>query len=445
MKEQKNTSYYESTVGGPHPFFVKAMERIVSQCPDGIRCGSIIFGRMNGLSKFAKETDAKTVPFLDWIPQKGLLFSPKNHKIDKQRVLTKEYCYEFTGITKNPVYVTCLMILGFEYGSLSPLSATIIVSKNQQETEDFMSAYTRADHQRIRGKPVVLSHRGVEMKGFRKMGWDDIVLPGTMRDDIRKETEEFFEHEETYKNYGLEWRRGILLAGDPGNGKTAICRAIASTSKVPIIYCVLAEHDTFGFLGGIKTTLERYCPCVVIFEDADSLGADESIRSYLFNMLDGLFSTSGIFVVASTNCPGKLDVALTGRPSRFDSFYLIPNPGQEEREKLLKIKVGEMGKKIHKSVWQKVVADTEGLSSAAIQEVAVSSLLSALRKGGAIEPSDLYQAVERVRKHMDMAKRGIDRTQKGEVGFKQDVKDGLDLISKRARLSRRSRHGVAKR
>lgn len=425
MKEQKNTGYYETVVGGPHIFFVKAMEKIVAQCPDGIRCGAIIFGKLNGLSKLASESNAKIVPFLDWVPQKGLIFSPKSHKVGRQRVLTKEYCYEFVGLTKNPVYVAGLTLLGYEYGSLSVVASTVIVAKNETQIEKFMDAYTKADQARVRGRSVVLNQRGSEMKGFRKMSWMDIVLPGSMRDDIRTEIEEFFTHEAAYKKYGLEWRRGIILAGNPGNGKTAICRAVASTSKVPIIYCVLGEHDTFGFLGNIKSTLERYAPCVVIFEDADSIGADESVRSSFLNMLDGLFSSSGIFVIASSNCSEKLDVALTGRPSRFDSFYLIPNPGAEEREKLLKMKVGKLGRKIHNSVWQKVVADTEGLSSAAMQEVAVSALLSALRKGSDIEAEHLYLSVEKVRKHMDMAKNGIERTQKGEVGFKPMNKIGL--------------------
>jgi SpoVK/Ycf46/Vps4 family AAA+-type ATPase len=259
------------------------------------------------------------------------------------------------------------------------------------------------------------------------MPWSEIVLPGTMLDDIKNEIEEFFKHEVIYHKYGLEWRRGILLAGDPGNGKTAICRAVASTSKVPIIYCVLGEHDTFGFLGNIKATLERYAPCIVIFEDADSLGTDESVRSSLLNMLDGLFSSSGILVIASTNCPDKLDVALKGRPSRFDSFYHIPNPGSSERERLLKIKVGKMGRHIHNSIWQKIVTDTDGLSSAAIQEVAVSALLNALRQNKDIDESHLYAAVERVRKHMDMAKHGIEKAQKGEIGFKQTDKK-MDLL-----------------
>lgn len=427
MKEQKSTGYYESVVGGPHVFFVKAMEKIVAQCPDGIRCGSIIFGKLHGLSKLATELNAKKTKLLDWVPQKGLIFSPKSHKLNKQRVLSKEVCYEFVGITKDPVYVACLTMLGFEYGSLTPVSASVVVAKNESQIEKFMDAYTKADQARVRGRSVVLNHRGSEMKGFRKMPWNEIVLPGTMTDDIKNEIEEFFKHEEIYHKYGLEWRRGILLAGDPGNGKTAICRAVASTSKVPIIYCVLGEHDTFGFLGNIKATLERYAPCIVIFEDADSLGTDESVRSSLLNMLDGLFSSSGILVIASTNCPGKLDVALTGRPSRFDSFYVIPNPGAEEREKLLKMKVGKRGRYIHKSVWQKVVTDTEGLSSAAIQEVAVSALLNALRQNKNIDEAHLYVAVERVRKHMDMAKHGIEKTQKGEIGFKQTDKK-MDLI-----------------
>lgn len=427
MKEKKQASYYEASSAGLHAFLTRALDKIVARCPSGIKTGAITMGRLYSLDKFARENKAKAVPFLDWIPNGGLLIGTKTYKYKKQRSIIQEICYEFRGLFPTPVYAVNLNFLTLDYGALGPISASIIIAKNKVLIEKFLEEYTRADHGRVRKKAVVLNHRGSEMKGFRKMSWDEIVLPGTMKEDIRREVEDFFKNKKVYEQYGLAWRRGILLAGSPGNGKTSICRAIASTSTVPIIYSVLGDHDTFGFVNSVKETLERYAPCIVIFEDADSLGGDDALRAALLNMLDGFFSSTGILAIASTNCAEKLDIALTGRPSRFDSFFLIPNPGTTERERLLRDRLKKMVRLTDKE-WQAIMSETDGLSSASIQEVAVSALLEALRAKSKVRLTHLLAASAKVRQHMDYAKNGIEKAEKGNAGF------GLALPSKRAML-----------
>jgi len=58
-------------------------------------------------------------------------------------------------------------------------------------------------------------------------------------------------------------------------------------------------------------------PCVVVFEDLDSLITDRN-RSFFLNQLDGLSGNDGLLIIGTTNHFEKLDPALSTRPSRFD-------------------------------------------------------------------------------------------------------------------------------
>jgi SpoVK/Ycf46/Vps4 family AAA+-type ATPase len=71
-------------------------------------------------------------------------------------------------------------------------------------------------------------------------------------------------------------------------------------------------------------------PCLLIFEDLDSL-VEEETRSYFLNEVDGLESNEGILMIGSTNHLDRLDAAITKRPSRFDRKYHFRLPDEAER------------------------------------------------------------------------------------------------------------------
>jgi transitional endoplasmic reticulum ATPase len=80
----------------------------------------------------------------------------------------------------------------------------------------------------------------------------------------------------------------------------------------------------------IFTHARTMAPCLLIFEDLDSLITDQS-RSYFLNEVDGLESNDGILMVGSTNHLNTLDPAITKRPSRFDRKYHFRLPEEDER------------------------------------------------------------------------------------------------------------------
>jgi SpoVK/Ycf46/Vps4 family AAA+-type ATPase len=74
----------------------------------------------------------------------------------------------------------------------------------------------------------------------------------------------------------------------------------------------------------------RMAPCLLIFEDIDSL-VSPLVRSYFLNEVDGLESNHGILMIASTNHLERLDPGIAKRPSRFDRKYLFEVPTRDER------------------------------------------------------------------------------------------------------------------
>lgn len=129
----------------------------------------------------------------------------------------------------------------------------------------------------------------------------------------------------------------------------------------------------------IFSKARQQAPCLLIFEDLDSLVTD-AVRSYFLNEVDGLKSNDGILMIGSTNHLERLDPGISKRPSRFDRKYLFPNPNLDERvaycafwrEKLGGNDDVEFPEKLE---WA-IAGITKGFSFAYIQEAFLAALLA---------------------------------------------------------------------
>jgi transitional endoplasmic reticulum ATPase len=211
-----------------------------------------------------------------------------------------------------------------------------------------------------------------------------------MKQNLISDVQGFFDNQSLYKQFAVPWKRGVILHGVPGNGKTVSIKALMASlysrpDPIPSLYVKSFETNCQTEQYAIRQIFQqarKMAPCLLIFEDLDSLVNDD-IRSYFLNEVDGLESNDGILMIGSTNHLDKLDPAISKRPSRFDRKYHFKIPGEEERrayaeywrKKLLKNETVEFPE----DLCGVIAKLSEGFSFAYLKELFVMALLSLVR------------------------------------------------------------------
>lgn len=159
------------------------------------------------------------------------------------------------------------------------------------------------------------------------------ILNENLEESIKKDIKKFFTKRDFYNENKLTFKRGILLYGPPGNGKTALIRTILKNNPDCYGIIITAQNFDSGSSKYLRDTLNDKKK-IIIFEDID--GFERHMKSTILNFLDGTGSLENTFVIATTNRIEEVGDVLKDRPSRFDKVYQITLPNQDTREKLLK-------------------------------------------------------------------------------------------------------------
>lgn len=181
-----------------------------------------------------------------------------------------------------------------------------------------------------------------------------------------KEIDEFWGRGQLFIDHGFLHRRGYILYGPQGTGKSSIVWQVAE-DVIKRGGVVLVCDNTRFFAEGLRLfrQVEPNRPIVCVFEDIDAI-----IKKYgdteILSILDGDSQIDKVINIATTNYPESLDPRIVNRPRRFDRLLKIVAPDASVRSQFLKTK---LPKKEKVADW---VKKTDGLSFAAMAECIIS-------------------------------------------------------------------------
>jgi SpoVK/Ycf46/Vps4 family AAA+-type ATPase len=184
--------------------------------------------------------------------------------------------------------------------------------------------------------------------------WDSLIL---QEPTIRrlKSICSMVKNAETLRAQHIDVPRAALLFGPPGTGKTQIARTLANESGLAFIAAGPSDMKA-GFLGQsgqkVRELFERArgsAPCILFIDEIESGAASRDggksdqltgeIVNELLTQMDGVKKKTGdVFVLAATNHPTLVDAAVL---SRFEERIEIPNPGLDERRRMIKTFIGK--------------------------------------------------------------------------------------------------------
>ena len=158
-------------------------------------------------------------------------------------------------------------------------------------------------------------------------------LPDSKSDEVIAEIEKFWTLKEKFLRYGFSHRRGIMLWGPPGSGKTATISIACKdmVKKGGIVVLGDCHPNTLATMLHNLRTIEPDRPVTVLLEDIDTIIRNHG-ESEVLSLLDGEYTINNVVYIATTNYPENLDGRVINRPSRFDRIVKIDMPNGPARK-----------------------------------------------------------------------------------------------------------------
>jgi hypothetical protein len=267
-----------------------------------------------------------------------------------------------------------------------------VMAEDKEQAQSFLRRLTRrVKHgQAFRGQ--VLSVEAdcwgnvvVQFHQLPKVGREDIILPESLLRRIERHTLSFTRHADRLRAAGRHIKRGILLHGAPGTGKTLSAMYLAAQ---------MPGRTVLLMTGAAVKSIETVCalarllePATIILEDVDLIGTERQHQEVganallfeLLNQMDGLAEDADLLFVLTSNRPEFLEPALAARPGRIDQAIEIPLPDADCRRRLLDL-YGR-GLTLELADREKLIARTEGVSGAFIRELLRKAAVFAAEEG----------------------------------------------------------------
>ncbi len=245
----------------------------------------------------------------------------------------------------------------------------------------------------------------------KKVLFKDVAGNEAAKQDLA-EIVDFLKEPKKYEKLGAKIPRGVLLAGEPGTGKTLMARAVAGEASVPFFSISGSEFaEMFVGVGASRVRdlfakAKKNAPSIIFIDEIDAVahkrdargGAgreDEQTLNQILVEMDGFDNDSGVIVIAATNRVDMLDKALL-RPGRFDRHVNVTLPERKDRLEILEVHFKNKPRQKDINL-DALAAKTAGSSGADLANIANEAAITAAREGHKeITNADLTEAFERV-------------------------------------------------
>jgi ATP-dependent 26S proteasome regulatory subunit len=220
------------------------------------------------------------------------------------------------------------------------------------------------------------------------VGRDQIVLPDEVLENIERQVLGVGRHASRLLASGQHLKRGILLHGAPGTGKTHTVRYLLG--QLPEVTVIVISGRALGRIREACSVARTLQPAIVVVEDVDLIAEQREARPgehpllfQLLNEMDGLNSAADVTFLLTTNRADLLEPALASRPGRVDLAAELPLPDASARRRLIELYRGDLVLELTDE--ETVISRTEGVTASFLKELLRKAALLACEADSAGE------------------------------------------------------------
>ena len=229
--------------------------------------------------------------------------------------------------------------------------------------------------------PVTL----IQFQSLPQVSREAVVLPEGLLERVERQTVTFSAHAAELLAAGRSLKRGLLLYGLPGTGKTLSVMYLIG--RMPGRTVILTTGRGLGLVQTVAQMARQLAPSMVVLEDVDLVAEERTMPGFgarpvlfeLLNEMDGLRDDQDVIFVLTTNRPDILEPALAARPGRVDLAVELPLPDEAGRRRLFD--VYSRGLDLEAVDMADFVTRTEGATPAYFKELMRKAALRAAEAG----------------------------------------------------------------
>jgi hypothetical protein len=201
---------------------------------------------------------------------------------------------------------------------------------------------------------------------------EDVILPAATMAAITRQAVGVARHRRRLLAAGQHLKRGLLLYGPPGVGKTHTVRYL--TSLLIDATIVQLSGNTLHMIEAACSVARTLQPAMIVIEDVDLIaeergmfGGEHPLLFQLLNEMDGLAEDADVVFLLTTNRPEVLEPALAQRPGRVDQAVELQLPDRDARRRLFALYRGDLD--VDESRLGSVLERTDGVTASFLKEL----------------------------------------------------------------------------